>query len=189
MFLIPHFHYHIKEWKYYKKTILSELYKFHYDIIEKIQYPMQTSFNSKTDYSEFKPFVDLIHPYIDTMCSELSENNSDDSEKKYGITKCNNYKLTSIWIQIQKQNQYHSLHNHGIIGWSGVFYAEFNCDVHESTKFYCPMSNVDGEIFSFQPKVKEGDLIIFPSQINHESLVQKSNIKRTIISFNLKPNL
>ena len=37
----------------------------------------------------------------------------------------------------------------------------------------------------FNPKVKEGDLFIFPSFILHEAPINTSDEPRTIISFNL----
>jgi ectoine hydroxylase-related dioxygenase (phytanoyl-CoA dioxygenase family) len=43
-----------------------------------------------------------------------------------------------------------------------------------------------GQYETYEPKVKEGDLIIFPSTIQHEASTNMSNKRRTIISFNLK---
>jgi ectoine hydroxylase-related dioxygenase (phytanoyl-CoA dioxygenase family) len=38
----------------------------------------------------------------------------------------------------------------------------------------------------FQPPIEEGDMIIFPSNIIHEAPVNISEVRRTIISYNLR---
>ena len=38
-------------------------------------------------------------------------------------------------------------------------------------------------------KVKEGDLIFFPSGVIHQAPTVKANIQKTIVSFNLDPVL
>ena len=43
-----------------------------------------------------------------------------------------------------------------------------------------------GYIEHFEPPVKEGDLIIFPSTVPHRAFVNASDTQRTIISFNMK---
>ena len=43
-----------------------------------------------------------------------------------------------------------------------------------------------GQYETYVPKVKEGDLILFPSMIQHEASSNMSDKRRTIISFNLK---
>jgi hypothetical protein len=177
MFFIPHFQYHIEEWADQKDQILSDLYAFHSRVVECNEGDtMHSSYYEDTDYSEFQPFIDMIAPYLRMMSAEVLEKGY--SEKPIDD-------ISRIWFQIQKQYEYHSLHNHGMRGWSAVFYADFNPAVHEATKFYCPIYTVDGELATFQPSVREGDLFIFPAQINHESVVQRSEITRTIISLNL----
>jgi len=39
---------------------------------------------------------------------------------------------------------------------------------------------------TFQPNVKEGDMILFPSSLLHEAPLNKSNVRRTIISYNIR---
>ena len=177
MFHIPHYQYHVEEWADHKDSILNGLHTSFPNVMECNEGDtMHSSYFEKTDYSEFQPFLDLVAPYLQMMSAEVL---------KQGFSEKPIDEITRIWFQIQKQYEYHSLHNHGMKGWSAVFYADFNAAVHESTKFYCPIYTVDGDLATFQPNVKEGDLIIFPAQINHESVVQRSEIDRTIISFNL----
>ena len=39
---------------------------------------------------------------------------------------------------------------------------------------------------SIQPKVKEGDMILFPSSLLHEAPVNRTDTRRTIISYNIR---
>jgi hypothetical protein len=178
MFYIPHFQYHIEEWSNQKEEILSCLYSKHKGVTECNEGDtMHSSYFEKTDYSEFQPFLNMISPYLKQMSVEILE-------KGYSQKPID--EISRIWFQIQKQYEFHSLHNHGPDGWSAVFYADYDPQEHESTKFYCPVTTVDGQLFTFQPGVQEGDLVIFPAQINHESVVNRSQKSRTIISFNLR---
>ena len=81
------------------------------------------------------------------------------------------------------------LHNHGNIGWSSVFYINFDPKIHTSTKFLSPFnsgSGIGNILQWYQPDVKEGDFIIFNSDIPHEALPNESDKKRTIISMNFQ---
>ena len=98
--------------------------------------------------------------------------------------------MNAIWFQSYEKYNNFKVHNHGIGGWSAVLYVEFDDEEHSATTFYSPhMSNnrsTLGQYETYEPKVKEGDLIIFPSTIQHEASTNMSNKRRTIISFNLK---
>ena len=93
--------------------------------------------------------------------------------------------LNDMWCQTSYRGQKHNLHNHGYVGWSGVLYVKFDPQVHSATSFLSPFPNpYDGGLSYNVPNVEEGDLIVFPSTIAHESLENKSDKPRTIISFN-----
>ena len=58
--------------------------------------------------------------------------------------------------------------------------------IHEATKFYSPFNDpATGDLMEYQPFVKEGDLVIFPSYLLHEGPVNKSDKERVIVSFNI----
>ena len=66
-------------------------------------------------------------------------------------------------------------------------YVEFDPELHESTQFYSPFRNVwNGNLETFQAPVKEGDMVIFPATISHEAPVNRSDTRRTIVSYNLR---
>ncbi len=180
MFMMPYFRYHVEEWQDRKEEILSDLYAFHDGVITKdpseISDTCHTSYYEETDYKEFKPFIDLLGPYLQRLSMEAMN-------KGFYRKPIDN--ITRVWFQVQEQNEYHSMHNHGAIGWAAVFYADYDNEVHEATKFYSTMFTCNGEIMSFQPGCKEGDIIFFPSQVFHESPITRSEKSRTIISLNM----
>ena len=92
-----------------------------------------------------------------------------------------------MWYQKYYKGATHSYHNHGYCGWSSIIYVEFDLNAHQSTKFISPFNNPwGGAMELFQPPIEEGDMIIFPSNIIHEAPVNISEVRRTIISYNLR---
>ena len=50
-------------------------------------------------------------------------------------------------------------------------------------------TNVGGQLrvgTGICPPIKEGDMVLFPSVITHEALPNMSDIRRTIVSYNLR---
>tara|TARA_B100000287_G_scaffold201493_1_gene190318 strand:- start:1403 stop:1945 length:543 start_codon:yes stop_codon:yes gene_type:complete len=95
-------------------------------------------------------------------------------------------KINSMWYQQTTRGQYHEVHNHGSVGLSCVWYLEFDPSVHQATTFYCPFADpLTGDLLQETPKVKEGDLIVFPSYLLHEQKPNQSDVRRTAVSFNL----
>lgn len=97
--------------------------------------------------------------------------------------------ITDLWHQEYVGNEFHGPHNHGGYGYSAVMYAEFNSEFHEPTHFLSPFGNFeDGTTMYHSPKVEEGDIIVFPSAIQHWSGVKEttSTKPRKIFSFNFR---
>ena len=97
--------------------------------------------------------------------------------------------ITSMWYHRYYNNSEFQVHEHGSIGWSSIIYLEFDPNVHEGTLFYSPSGIYnpwDGGLALNCPKINEGDMIIFPSNILHKSLKNTSNKRRTTISFNMR---
>jgi uncharacterized protein (TIGR02466 family) len=110
-----------------------------------------------------------------------------------------NFKLSNMWININKKGDYNVIHNHPLSVMSGVFWVKTpkNCG---SLVFHSPhnftqtllLQNIDSEIakeqnyyesFTFKPK--EGTMILFPSDMLHGVERNESDEDRISISFNL----
>ena len=95
--------------------------------------------------------------------------------------------LTDMWYQKYYKGVQHSFHNHGHSGWSSIIYVEFDHEKHEATRFISPFNNVwNGNLEMYTPPVREGDMVIFPSTLAHEAPPNKSDTRRTIVSYNMQ---
>ncbi len=170
MFEIPHHHIHIKEWADRKGSVLSTLrVKSPERVSKNTDDCITTSYWDDFDYNEHIDFLNMLHPYLGPLHKELEVQ-----------------RITRLWYQTSYKNGYHTPHDHGYEGWSAVFYANFNPEVHTATTFYRPFFSPNNKVHQiFRPKVVEGDLFIFPAFVMHESPINKSDVPRTIISFNL----
>jgi hypothetical protein len=121
----------------------------------------------KKEYQD--SFLSIVKPYLDEFHEICS------------------YKFTAInefWCQKYKAGDTHIPHTHGALGYACVFYAKLS-EEHEGTFFYSPFINESGVNESGGVLVKEGDLLIFPSNLLHMARPHASNEDRIIIAFNL----
>ena len=96
--------------------------------------------------------------------------------------------IDGLLTQKYEKTNHMSVHNHGNQGYSAILFVDFDPEHHFSTTFFAPFVNfITGESLSFEPNIKEGTMIFFPSVLLHQASPNKSNKHRTIISFNLSP--
>ena len=119
--------------------------------------------------SYFDTVLDVIKPYLKSFMDG------------------NPVDFVEMWYQKYYKNVEHNTHCHGFTGWSSIIYVEFDPKVHQSTRFFSPFRQPwDCDVEVFQPKVKEGDMILFPSSLLHEAPVSRTDTRRTIISYNIR---
>ena len=111
--------------------------------------------------------------------------------------------MVTFWYNIYHDNQYQERHNHRLNvkddnSWSGIYYSKNSTP----TTFYPPttigrISDFPGSedtllsdcfFTSFNPDVEDGDIIVFPSTIEHQVRPSQSNQMRLTFSFNLRFN-
>jgi len=99
----------------------------------------------------------------------------------------NNIELTKVWAVNYKKGHDQILHHHGSIGYTGTLYLNYNNRYHSPLYFKQPWDNpVTGNCeFITVEDIEEGSLLIFASHIPHFVPVNKTNINRTIIGFDL----
>ena len=175
MFQVPIILYEIENWDHNKKRILDAIPPECPEHADPQDNGLYTDFfltaaaNVKTmpEYSDV--VIDIIKPYLADFSGERK------------------IEFTDMWYQKYYKGVQHQVHNHGHSGWSSVIYVEFDPELHESTQFYSPFRNVwNGNLETFQAPVKEGDMVIFPATISHEAPVNRSDTRRTIVSYNLR---
>ena len=110
-----------------------------------------------------KKIIDILTPYLNNITKELE---------------AKELQITNFWFQQYNKGSYHTWHRHIKCNWTNVYYVEMPENAPQ-------LDLVDGYnkqiIKPF--KVKEGDLLTFPSNIIHRSPINKGPMK-TIISFN-----
>lgn len=132
-----------------------------------------------TDYHDFKG--DKIN------ASEIFE---DELNKFCKTINASSFSVKKSWIEDQDKNMYHSVHNHGAIGFSAICYLNFDPEVHRSVKFVSPFSNwQNGVQMDWSPEdddiqVEESTIIFFPSFLLHYTFSNVSDKRRTVVSFN-----
>lgn len=89
--------------------------------------------------------------------------------------------LNNLWFQQYNKNSRHNWHIHGG-NYSGVYYVDFKEEDVKTKLVDC----TDQSIYSLD--IKEGDIILFPAFVIHESGIQLNNNLKTIISFNIDFN-
>lgn len=122
--------------------------------------------------------------YVDTGCTRdyWSLIKDDIEEHMVEIYKSIGMEILSIsnyWFQQYYKNDYHNLHIHRGSMFNNVYYVELD------------KSNPGTSIESYSdnsfttPDVEEGDILTFPSIFYHTSFINNSDLRKTIISFNV----
>ena len=109
-----------------------------------------------------RTYEKLMKGIINTYIPEI--------EDFYGLTL---KKISNLWFQQYFQNSDFGWHSHGG-HWALVYYVELP-EMSESTEFL-NYGHFD---------VKEGDMILFPTFLVHQSPIIKSDQRKTIIATNL----
>ena len=140
-------------------------------------------YNNKGNFNDkiFKldwPLADNIErPWIKYLINDLYSQLSKFSDS-LGYT---DIIINKIWYQLYKKNNIHNWHIHHD-NFSGVYYLKLpEDDISNYTEFLSP-NNFD---VSFRIKVKEGDIIFFPSHLIHRAPALKKEETKIIVSWNL----
>ena len=175
MFSIPIIHYEIENWDVNKQKILQALPKGNPEHQAPEDEGLITDFfvNAKEGNNELPSYADVV---IDIIKPYLAD-----------FTDQRRVEFTDMWHQTYPLGTDHPVHNHGHSGWSAIIYVDFHPEIHRPTTFYSPFLNPwSGNVETFEPPAKEGDMLLWPSTILHEAPRNRSKVPRTIISYNLR---
>lgn len=176
MFEIPLYHIKCQDWEVKKQKLLNLVNKSNlsYSKGESVK----TSFHDHIEHStsdikgEFTEVLSkLLKTEIETFCNQS------------GLSFL---RMTNSWFQTASSKDYHSIHNHGALGYTCIGYIQYDKELHSPTHFVAPYTNpLNGNIIRYVPNVDEGSLVFFPSMIFHYAEPNNSDIERTILSFNI----
>ena len=107
--------------------------------------------------------------YLNLFYKEIFDLMLEVSSKFY----CDSWEIYNAWFAQYSENDKHNWHTHPLSNLSAVYYLEL------------PKKELVTEFKGkFKPKVKEGDILFFPSYMMHRSPINKSNKRKTVIAFN-----
>lgn len=119
---------------------------------------------SYTDWN----YTNKKRPYFDFLIQHLKPILSNIANKLNSY----NWEVDYYWFQQYHQNDFHDWHTHTNCQFTNIYYVEL------------PNKELATEIFNHEPlKIKEGDLVSFPSFWYHRSPKNETNERKTIISF------
>ena len=119
-------------------------------------------------------------------------------KEPYKIKENADFYISEMWLNINKPTNYNILHHHGDSFLSGVYYVSVP---PEAGKLWFRHPSVAKTVISWSPyfdglnehnsnswyvEPKAGNLILFPSWLEHEVDQNKSDEERISIAFNLK---
>ena len=148
---------------------------------------LKTSYGNQNEILSGKKFS-LLEKYYDDCINEFFDKEVE-------------WEFAGRWYNYYREGSYQESHDHlgtaiKPIHFSCIHYLSFDPEVHTSTEFIDPISalrchtiTLDRDFIgdSYSPPVGEGDIIMFPSYLQHRVRQQKiSDIPRVTISFNVR---
>lgn len=167
--------YHISKFKDHKK-LKSDLLNLIKDTEKGKPLTHIKNTVSKCDYDWSQ---DPDRKYLKLLLPNL-EKHLNSAIKEIGFSK---YNILNIWYQQYILNDIHDWHVHSTCNFTCVYYLEYP-ENSPKTEWIDPISLNKIENF----KVKEGDILIFPSLVLHRGARNFGNKRKTIISWNLDIN-
>ena len=126
---------------------------------------------SKSDWDTpgEKPYWTILQPHIDQTLK--------DALRRVDITE---FQYSTPWYQQYHKKDHHGWHRHPFATYNVVYYVELPQDAPPTI-----LRNPVDTTQMITPKVREGDIFIFPSCLTHCSPPNPSTQRKTIIAFNI----
>jgi quercetin dioxygenase-like cupin family protein len=167
LFQIPVYQYSVLAWAEKKKRLVSllndEKFKYHDTFL---------SDRSQNSNEYLKDFVDIIQSELENFRLDLG---------------LDTIFVTDVWTVKYKTGDFHAPHTHSSSGYSGVLYLDYDQEEHSGTCFVNSITNPITDLTDgARPQVREGDILLTPSNVLHFTYPNKSTKDRTIMGFDIK---
>ena len=190
IFQINIFKYSITNWEEKKPKLLS-LLDFSDDGVLQSGDTVHTDFyTEKGNPSYFEDWIDILKDDFNDIFNQgdilVPPPMGYDSEERKHLLCTPKESPWQLWSQSYDNGHYHGAHNHGVGNLSCCLYLEFDPNYHLGAKFYSPYVDPWTGFYSdATPQVEEGDILMFPSMLLHEAPNNQSEVRRTIMAFNI----
>jgi len=169
LFEIPFFQYSCDDWLRKKKAIANALDENDFE-----RRPLE-NFETDRHRNNLK--------YRDEFCSIFDEE-LQQFGRDAGLSVI---RVTGLWTVRYGRGDHHIVHNHSSKGYSGILSFEFVPYEHESTVFVGPYNDpICDRTQLTSPATSEGDIVIAPSHVLHFTTPNASEVRRSIISFDME---
>ena len=139
-----------------------------YRLIERLDDISNTDW--KDSYNPNRPYVKKFAKLISPYLSKIGR-----------VLKTKKFTIGNMWYQQYGKGSKHQWHHHVSSNWSAVYYLELPNNL--GTELYDIT-----ESRTFDIKLNEGDLFLFPANMLHRSPPNMTSKIKTIISFNIDFN-
>ena len=93
--------------------------------------------------------------------------------------------VDDIWSVSYERGDYHSPHNHGSLGYSGILYLDMPKGA-PVTSYLQPWNNIKTDTTIYYPvPVAEGSIVVLPQMVQHFSPPNLAKKKKRIISWDM----
>jgi uncharacterized protein (TIGR02466 family) len=173
----------------YTSKLNRELTPLELDFVEKVRKESYYNGQNTTSNSNYilneKPFLNLK--------KELDLRVKDYFEKVISSTDLVIPFITQSWLNYTETNQYHPKHSHSNSFVSGVFYINCHEELDKITFFNDGYKTIKPEVKTWNLynseswwfPVKTGDIIMFPSSLNHMVETKQGTNTRISLAFNV----
>jgi uncharacterized protein (TIGR02466 family) len=173
----------------YTSKLNRELTPLELDFVEKVRKESYYNGQNTTSNSNYilneKPFLNLK--------KELDLIVKDYFEKVLSSTDLVIPFITQSWLNYTETNQYHPKHSHSNSFVSGVFYINCHEELDKITFFNDGYKTIKPEVKTWNLynseswwfPVKTGDIIMFPSSLNHMVETKQGTNTRISLAFNV----
>ena len=172
LFEFPSYQYEVSDWEFKKKGLLNRINKQEFK-----KGGLQTFHTDRQTNN--KVYVHYLSDFLKDILNEFCQ------EARVGCS------MTDAWGVKYYRGEHQTVHNHRGGGFSGGLSVECDPKGHTPTCFMAPWQDptTDTTILSFPKNVKEGTVVIAPSFTHHYVYPNESRKQRTVIAFDLLPNL
>ena len=139
-----------------------------YRLIERLDDISNTDW--KDSYNPNRPYIKKFAKVISPYLSKIGR-----------VLKTKKFTIGNMWYQQYGKGSKHQWHHHVSSNWSAVYYLQLPNNL--GTELYDIT-----ESRTFDIKLNEGDLFLFPANMLHRSPPNMTNKIKTIISFNIDFN-
>lgn len=142
--------------------------------ISRVENGHEVSDLQKTDWymesSIKREYFDIVSPFLSTVLQEAMT-----------MLNFNDWSYSNFWFQQYGRNNNHIWHRHPETTMNCVYYVELPNGTPQ-TLFRDPLNNNN----VFTVNAKEGDIVLFPSMLEHCSPPNQSDCRKTVIVANIK---